>query len=112
MRLSRRVERERQRFTLATTERKRLHAVRDLRSAFSAVTAYVAAVPTYVGGHMALGFASEDPALARPDPDVLQARFERAGVETRYYTPAVHRAAFALPRFIGDAVEEGLALVA
>jgi spermidine synthase len=34
----------------------------------------------------------------------LQSRFDSAGIETRYYTPAVHQAAFALPRFIQDLV--------
>ncbi|SOB89733.1 polyamine aminopropyltransferase [Stappia indica] len=69
--------------------------------------AYVAAIPTYFGGHMALGWASDNPALRRQPLDVLEQRFEAAGIDTRYYTPEVHQAAFALPRFIRDAVAEG-----
>ena len=39
--------------------------------------------------------------------ETLQERFDVAGFETRYYTPEVHAASFALPRFILDAVEKG-----
>ena len=31
-------------------------------------------------------------------------RFAAAGIETRYYTPAVHKAAFALPPYIQDMI--------
>ena len=33
--------------------------------------------------------------------------FAEAGLETRYYTPEVHKAAFVLPAFIRDLVEAG-----
>ena len=41
--------------------------------------------------------------------ETLQERFTAAGFETKYYTPEVHAASFALPRFILDAVEKGRA---
>jgi len=69
--------------------------------------AYIAAIPTYFGGHMALGWATDNPDLRSTPVSVLKERFEAAAIETRYYTPEVHAAAFALPRFILDAVEEG-----
>ncbi|WP_150523988.1 polyamine aminopropyltransferase [Roseibium sediminis] len=69
--------------------------------------AYVAAIPTYFGGHMALGWASDNADLRKVPVDVLKERFEKADFQTRYYTSDVHAAAFALPRFILDAVEEG-----
>ncbi|WP_346909398.1 polyamine aminopropyltransferase [uncultured Roseibium sp.] len=71
--------------------------------------AYVAAIPTYFGGHMALGWASDNAELRKTPVAVLEERFKAAGFKTRYYTPEVHAAAFALPRFILDAVEEGRA---
>lgn len=71
--------------------------------------AYVAVVPTYIGGHMALGFASDETAHRHLDEATLTQRFAAAAIRTRYYTPAVHRAAFALPRFIEEAVDEGRA---
>jgi spermidine synthase len=35
----------------------------------------------------------------------LKRRFAEADLETRYYTPELHRAAFALPAFIAEVVE-------
>ena len=58
---------------------------------------FYAPVPTYVSGVMALGWASDTHALDAADDEALAERFERAGLDTRWYTPAVHRAAFAQP---------------
>lgn len=74
---------------------------------FSSCGAYIAAIPTYVGGHMAMGFASDNDVLMRLSNDVIAERFAAANIETRYYTPAVHQGAFALPRFIEDVVTAG-----
>lgn len=71
-------------------------------SAFAHVTAYVAAVPTYVGGFMALGFATKVPGLDDLAPTILAKRAEAAGIlgKTDYWTPEVHAAAFKLPPYI------------
>ncbi len=71
-------------------------------TAFHHVTAYVAAVPTYVGGFMALGFASNRPGLDALSTAELARRAELAGLvgKTEYWTPEVHAAAFALPPYI------------
>jgi len=74
---------------------------------FKDAAAYIAAIPTYFGGHMTLGWATDNPELRKQAVSVLEDRFKAAGFETRYYTPDVHAAAFALPKFILDAVEEG-----
>lgn len=71
-----------------------------LRALFADATCYLATVPTYMGGQMAFGWASDDAALRRPAPDTLRERWQAAGVEARYYTPEVHVAAFALPGYI------------
>jgi len=78
------------------------------RNLFADPYAYVAAIPTYVGGHMTMGFATDDKALRAIAPSLLEDRFGAAGIETRYYTPEVHKAAFALPRFIRDLVTQAL----
>jgi spermidine synthase len=70
--------------------------------------AYVAAIPTYVGGHMTMGFATDDKALRAVPLTCLEQRFASAKLETRYYTPEVHKAAFALPRFVRDLAEKAL----
>jgi len=65
---------------------------------------YLATVPTYVGGQMALGWATDDSGLRNVKLATLTARFAEAGFATKYYTPAVHQAAFALPAFISQIV--------
>jgi spermidine synthase len=71
---------------------------------FPHVTAYVAAVPTYVGGFMTLGWAAKDASLARPPVDEIRARARAAGIlgTTRYWTPEIHVSAFNLPPYIAD----------
>ena len=71
-------------------------------SAFKHVTAYLAAVPTYVGGFMALGFASNTEGLNAISASELALRAERAliGHRMEYWTPDVQCAAFALPPYI------------
>lgn len=82
-------------------------AMAGLSSIFSTVRAYLVAVPTYFGGHMALGWSSDDAATLDVSEEELARRAE--GIETRYYTPAVHKAAFALPRFIDALLAKALA---
>ncbi len=69
---------------------------------FPHVGAYVAAVPTYVGGFMTLGFAASRAGLGAVPVETIRARAAAAGVlgKTRYWTPEVHAAAFALPPYI------------
>lgn len=73
-------------------------------AAFDHVTAYVAAVPTYVGGFMALGFASNASGLDRLPGELLTRRAEQAGIlgNTRYWSPELHEAAFRLPPYIAE----------
>ena len=67
---------------------------------------YVAAIPTYVGGHMAMGWATDNTQLRAVPEQTLALRYAKAGrFSTQYWTPAVHKAAFALPRFIAERVD-------
>lgn len=62
---------------------------------------YLTVVPTYVGGFMALAWAGKGARLGTPKGiKKAAAAFKRAKIKTDYYTPAVHAAAFALPRWI------------
>jgi len=63
---------------------------------------YTAVVPTYVGGFMTLGWGSDDASLRDLPIETLRDRFVTADIETCYYTPDIHKAAFALPRFVED----------
>ena len=71
---------------------------------FPHVTAYVAAVPTYVGGFMTLGWAAKDASLTRSGWTRFARRAEAAGIlgGTRYWTPEIHVGAFNLPPYIAQ----------
>jgi spermidine synthase len=68
---------------------------------------YVATIPTYAFGQMAMGWATDNAELHMLSVNILAERFKKAGLTTKYYTPAVHAAAFALPAYIDMVVEEG-----
>ncbi|GAA5194100.1 polyamine aminopropyltransferase [Ferrimonas gelatinilytica] len=73
-----------------------------LQPFFADRTFYCAAVPTYIGGIMSLAWASDDAGLRQHSTEVIAERFARAGFKTRYYNPAIHTGAFALPQYLVD----------
>jgi spermidine synthase len=80
-------------------------SVRHFANLFADAGCYVAAVPTYVGGHMAMGWATDDTRLRTLPVETIAQRYDAAGrFPTKYWTPEVHCAAFALPRFIAEHV--------
>jgi spermidine synthase len=80
-------------------------SIEKFRRLWKDASCYVAAIPTYVGGHMAMGWASDDKTLRQTNVRTIAQRYSRAGrFTTRYWTPDVHVAAFALPRFIAELV--------
>ncbi len=85
---------------LQGAELARSHA--RLKPLFADTTFYLTAVPSYAGGFMALGWASTEPANRQIALETVEMRLAEAAIETRYYTPAVQLAAFALPRYIMD----------
>jgi spermidine synthase len=79
--------------------------IRKFRKLFADGYCYVAAIPTYVGGHMAMGWATDNTKLRRLPVETIAARYDKAGrFPTKYWTPEVQVAAFALPRFIAERV--------
>lgn len=71
-----------------------------LRKIFADVGCYQVAVPSFYGGFTAFGWASQDAGLRRVSVEELARRFQGAGVATRYYTPEIHCASFALPPYV------------
>ncbi len=78
------------------------------RKFFPHVTAYVAAVPTYVGGFMTLGWAAKDRTLAATPVETIRDRAGRSGLlgTTRYWTPEIHAGSFNLPPYIAQHLPE------
>lgn len=75
------------------------------RAAFFPDThAYLVAVPTYVGGLMAIGWSAKDPAARAAPAAEIGRRAAEAGVlgTTRYWTPEIHVGAFNLPPYVAD----------
>jgi spermidine synthase len=73
--------------------------MRAFRALFADATCYLATVPTYAGGPMAFGWGTDGDARAVP-LDLLEARFAASSLTPGYYTPEVHKAAFALPGYV------------
>jgi spermidine synthase len=82
---------------------------RKFRKLFADGYCYVAAIPTYVGGHMAIGWATDNVKLRHASVRTIAKRYDKAGrFPTKYWTPEVHVAAFALPRFIAEKVAKAV----
>ncbi|MGF1474348.1 MAG: polyamine aminopropyltransferase [Geminicoccaceae bacterium] len=77
-----------------------LSQARKRQAGFEDVGFYRTDVPTYVGGAMCLGWASDDVSLRDDSFSGLNGRSVPAGL--RYYTPEVHKAAFAAPAWLRD----------
>jgi spermidine synthase len=82
-----------------------LHATTEIfASLFERAAPYLCTQPCYFGGPFALNWASDDTALLEVAEATLAQRMRKRGIETRYYTPAVHKAAFALPGYALKAI--------
>ncbi|TVQ58057.1 MAG: polyamine aminopropyltransferase [Rhodobacteraceae bacterium] len=75
------------------------NTLRAFKALFRDWGCYLATIPTYVGGPMAMGWGTDGPARDA-SLETLKTRYAEAGFETRYYTPEVHKAAFALPGYV------------
>ena len=75
-------------------------SIGKFRRLFVDGSCYLATIPTYVGGPMAMGWASDNVSLRKHDVREISTRFALCGFETKYYTPGVHVGAFALPRYV------------
>lgn len=81
-----------------------LDSHRKLSTYFADVSFYQAAIPTYYGGIMTFAWATDNDVLRHLSTEIIQARFHQAGLQCRYYNPAIHTAAFALPQYLQDAL--------
>lgn len=81
------------------------NSLTHLKQFFTDVSCYLATIPTYVGGPMAFGWASNCNTHRSVDAATLAERYTESGIQTRYYTPDIHKAAFALPPYISDLIE-------
>ncbi|MEH6404300.1 MAG: polyamine aminopropyltransferase [Sneathiella sp.] len=71
-----------------------------LGALFTDASFYMATIPSYVGGPLAFGWATDNTELRKISEGTLAGRFLDAGIETEYYSPDVHRASFVLPLYV------------
>src|SRR5580692_2737487 len=66
-------------------------SIAKFRRLFADASCYVAAIPTYIGGHMAMGFASDNKRLRQLPAKTIAQRYRKVGsFKTMYWTPEVH----------------------
>ena len=75
------------------------NTMRAFKALFADWGCYLATIPTYAGGPMAFGWGTDGEAGSL-DVATLTQRYAASGITTRYYTPEVHKAAFALPGYV------------
>ena len=76
------------------------------RELFADASAYLANTPTYFGGPMSFGWATDNKKLREHRRKKIERRHEKADAfPTRYWSPEVHVASFALPPYVRDMVE-------
>ena len=69
---------------------------------FPIAKVYQAHIPTYPSGHWLFGFASK---RYHPVRDLDEERWNRRGLQTRYYNTDLHRGAFSLPNYVLNALK-------
>ncbi|HVL81493.1 MAG TPA: polyamine aminopropyltransferase [Actinomycetota bacterium] len=83
--------------------------VRNMSSVFETTEVYLGAVPTYPGVVWSFTCGTHGTPVSHTSPEQVSARLGGRGIATRCYTPELHRAAFALPAYVRDAVDEAVA---
>ena len=82
-------------------------SARYFRKLFKDAFAYVATTPSYFGGSMSYGWATDNKALRQHSSKKIARRYKKAGsFKTRYWSPQMQMAAFALPIYIRELVEK------
>ncbi|HXL71302.1 MAG TPA: polyamine aminopropyltransferase [Rhizomicrobium sp.] len=77
-------------------------ALKDLARFFPRSGLYLSVVPTYIGGFMALSWATKGGKRLGTPAGVRKAKaaYKRLKLKTDYYNPEIHAGAFALPNWI------------
>ena len=78
-------------------------------SLFDVAAPFLCTQPCYFGGPFALNLASDDKMILAVTEKTLAQRQKRRGLgDLKYWTPGVHKGAFALPAYIAKAAEAGM----
>jgi len=81
-------------------------SVSYFRDLFDDAFAYLATTPSYFGGSMSYGWATDNKKLRQHRLGKIERRYKKAGgFPTRYWRPDMQVAAFALPTYVRELVE-------
>lgn len=79
------------------------------RSLFKHVGPYLCNQPCYFGGPFALNSATDDKTIYAVSTSTLRARAKRRKIDDlKYWTPDLHRGAFALPAYVQGVVDKAI----
>lgn len=81
-----------------------VNSAKSFQTLFNDWHFYSAAVPTYVGGIMLFGFASNQTQHRQHSLETIQSRWQSLDIKTRYYNPEIHLGSFALPQYVLEAI--------
>lgn len=76
------------------------YSLKRMKKVFPEASAYVADTPTYMGGLFTFVCGSRKTNPSKAKTAKLREKVNKLKLKTRYYTPEVHAAAFALPAYI------------
>jgi len=81
-------------------------ALQELARFFPKAGLYLSVVPTYIGGFMALSWATKGGNALGTEKGIKKAAkaYKKIKLQCDYYNPAIHAAAFALPNWIAKLV--------
>ncbi|MBC7958984.1 MAG: polyamine aminopropyltransferase [Vallitaleaceae bacterium] len=82
-------------------EMKRAH--QKIKQLFPISKVYQFHMPTYPSGHWLFGFASKK---LDPVADFIAGQWDQLGLQTKYYNTQLHPAAFALPTYVKELLNE------
>ena len=74
-------------------------AHKNIKAIFPISMLYQANIPTYPSGYWMFGFASKK---YHPVHDLDEDRWNRVGINTRYYNTELHKGCFALPNYVKE----------
>jgi len=74
-------------------------AHKNIKAIFPISMLYQANIPTYPSGYWMFGFASKK---YHPVHDLDEDRWNRLGINTRYYNTELHKGCFALPNYVKE----------
>lgn len=84
-------------------------AVQNMSGVFDVVEPLVGFVPTYPGALWSYTTGTMGEPVSATSAADVQTRLERRGITTRFYTPELHAASFALPAFVASLARDARA---